>query len=118
MINKVRLGGEDRPIVYNLLAIATYCRVDNISMDDFLSGGFKPDLLGLMRLTHCALAEGARKEGKDFLHPFERVSEWLEDSPEEFEKAMGFFSEAMVLRGKEKPSDQKKAKGKATKAKV
>lgn len=114
---EVELAGEIRPIKYSLLAMANFCRNEGIKLDDLQSGKFQPDLLGMMKLTHYALAEGARLKGESFRHSFEdEVAPWLSDDEEGFARCLDYFAQDQPLPEKEKDDVGKKPQAPKKKA--
>lgn len=114
----VNLAGEERPIMFNLMAIASYCHVHKIKLKDLQEHLQDLDLYEVMKIIHYALAEGARLAQKSFPYKFdEEVATWLSEDQKGLSECMALYSTARFFPEDDNEEQvEKDDAGKKTKA--
>ena len=80
MIKEINIGGQLRPVKFNLNAISSFGKVNNLSYSDIIQlDESRMRIDHLISLTWAGLKEGARLSGQKFDHSLEDVGEWLTD---------------------------------------
>lgn len=93
-MDKIKIGGKNRPISFGMAALALFCRKTGISLQELESKFQQLDLMDSIQLITCGLEDGARKSKQSFEFEWEDVADWLDKRPEAMGDAMGILNQS------------------------
>ena len=107
----IAIGGEMRPIHYGFSALAEWCDLSGISLQELGKIGDNMSLTSAIQLIYCGLKHGSRRQKKDFNYTYADVGDWIDDEGMDiFNEAMEVFTESLA---KFNPSEKKKKESKS-----
>jgi hypothetical protein len=99
-MNKVEIGGKERPVRFSYLCIKDICRKCNLKLSELNQLGTEIDHIGI--IAFFGLKYGSKKIGETFDYKIKDIEEWLDN--EDFSKINEIF-EAFQL---DQPSSEGK----------
>jgi len=88
---KIKIGGKNRLLKMGTNATAMFCDMYEIPLSEFQTYMSNQTMSHYRDLIYCAVADGARKEGKEVNFDRYEVGDWL-DEEGIMEKVMEFFN--------------------------
>jgi len=99
-MNKVEIGGKERPVRFSYLCIKAVCKKSGLKLSELHKLGTEIDHVGI--IAFFGLKYGAKKIGEPFDYKIKDIEEWLDN--EDFSKINEIF-EAFQL---DQPSSEGK----------
>ena len=107
-MKKIPIGGANRPIHFGFAALADWCKLTGLGLQDLNTIGANMGLQDAIYLAFSGLKHGARRAKKEFNYTIDDVADWIDDEGMDiFTEIMEHFSESMT---KITPDSEKKKK--------
>lgn len=105
----IELNGVVWALDFSMFTLSKFARLNGESLDNLTTTGFTFDMLGIINLTYCAIAEAEANDLPKGFNP-KMVGEWYQASPEKSGEVIRQFAKSQGVEIKDEQEEPKKGK--------